>query len=838
MPKEIAEDKLKEKLDYIGLNLEKIPKFLKEFTPFSFRPLKSYDDMGYKVYQYVDVTDIDILLTPTDRLTNLNEKYKLSSHISNYLDSKSKENIERHNTFLSMLSNTEIEEIRALEKEQEKLKKQIPYEVKYANNYIWQIYYSDISNKYFMLVPTNEYNNSALFYILKKQIEAQKTRRKEYVFVPISHQEYSGEYLLKSQIADLENYLWYFTKQWPNIFEVYDLRKNMTLKIVGETKVYEKLESTYVISLENKDEALELYKLIKALFIIATGLPEDYKFKAEISENGELNYLLKDVLKTNNKKELKINDNKKDERNVEDDKEEQSQDINEKEFKQAESIITYSNLIYFIQNEMSKKRLLIGLEDKKITEEQEKLKVLKEEVQEQTQEYLNRERQISTFLECKKSFIGKVKYYFSNRKKDFKDANKKRMQKSAKKQAEDMEAKLKAQKVSEEDNNKDVSKLSNEAELKQELLNQNNGPYTIEDLIEICTKLDGRRKLVKDLKSDVKAQELKKINLERKIKNANTYLNEIELHKKSIFEFWRFTNKDELPSLNEGEEQEEQNKEKIGKTFDYEEDFEDLGKQVDEIQKRKLSKNETDSIFAMKQVLQSIQILNHTKSNELNKEQEEKIKTELDNLKKSYENDIDLIKSKDFDIFGGMSEDKTKIKMINNQKHREVEKDKYNVLSITPQTEESIYIDNLRNYLKLIKEAFCKIKSPYETNIYLASKKEIELDNLQIFHLSEANAVEEQLKLDVEELYLYKITLPEDTKILYYSNIIFFDNFNQTLPSGMDLSDEVAVDLDSLKLEKTLQEEFNLNYVVDEYTNKIIKINLHEYKVKNQNKKE
>ncbi len=860
MPKEIAEDKLKEKLDYIGLNLEKIPKFLKEFTPFSFRPLKSYDDMGYKVYQYVDVTDIEILLTPTDRLTNLNEKYKLSAHISNYLDSESEENIERYNTFLSMLSNTEIEEIRDLEDEQEKLKKQIPYEVKYANNYIWQIYYSDISNKYFMLVPTNEYNNSALFYILKKQIEAQKTRRKEYVFVPISHQEYSGEYLLKSQIADLENYLWYFTKQWPNIFEVYDLRKNMTLKIVGETKVYEKLESTYVISLENKDEALELYKLIKALFIIATGLPEDYKFKAEISENGELNFLLKDVLKTNNKKELKINDNKKDKLNVEDDKAEQSQDIDEKEFKQAENIITYSNLIYFIQNEMSKKRLLIGLEDKKITEEQEKLKVLKEEVQEQTQEYLNRERQISTFLECKKSFIGKVKYYFSNRKKDFKNANKKRMQKSAKKQAEDMEAKLK---TNEEDNNKDVSKLSNEAELKQELLNQNNGPYTIEDLIEICTKLDGRRKLVKDLKSDVKAQELKKINLERKIKNANTYLNEIELHKKSIFEFWKFTNKDELPSLNEGEEQDEQNKEKIGKTFDYEEDFEDLGKQVDELQKRKLSKNETDGIFAMKQVLPSIQILNHTKSNELNKEQEEKINAELENLKKSYENDIDLIKAKDFDIFGGMSEDKTKIKMINNQKHREVEKDKYNVLSITPQTEESIYIDNLRNYLKLIKEAFCKIKSPYETNIYLASPKEIELDNLQIFHLSEANAVEKQLQLkekfdeelgtniefnkekkdnvklkDVKELYLYKITLPEDTKILYYSNIIFFDNFNQTLPSGMDLSDEVAVDLDSLKLEKTLQEEFNLNYVVDEYTNKIIKINVYEYKVENQNKKE
>ena len=112
--------------------------------------------------------------------------------------------------------------------------------------------------------------------------------------------------------------------------------------------------------------------------------------------------------------------------------------------------------------------------------------------------------------------------------------------------------------------------------------------FTIEDLIEICTKLEARQKMVKSLKTDEKALELKKINLERKIKNANIYLNEIELHKKSIFEFWKFTNKDELPSLNEGEEEENSNKEKIAKSFNYEEDIENFGKKVDELQRRKL----------------------------------------------------------------------------------------------------------------------------------------------------------------------------------------------------------------------------------------------------------
>ena len=759
MPRNIAEDKekLKEKLEYIGLNLERIPTFLKEFTPFSFRPLKSYDDMSYKVYKYVNVADIEILLTPTDRLTNLNEKYKLALPIGRYLDSKTEENLEYFTTFLGMLNNTEIEQIKEIEQEQEKLKDQIPYEVKYTNNYIWQIYYSDISDKYFMLVPTNEYNNSALFYLIKKKIQAKKSRKKELIYIPISHEEYSGNFLVKSQIADLENYLWYFTKDWPSIFEVYNSKNKMQLKIVGKTKVYEKIQSTYVITLSSKEEATDLYKLIKALFILATGLPEDYSFKTKINDEGELNF----AYIANNK----------------------------------EIVIQYSNLLEFIQNEVEQKKLLVGLEDKKIKEEQEKVQTLKEIVEKQTEDYLAKQRQIATFLECKKTFFGKVKYYFSNRKKELQNINKYRAKKHEKVETQN----------------------------KEEIINRLDSvtkQYTIEDLIEICTKLDGRRKVLKNLKLDNSALELKKVNLERKIKNANIYLNEIEMHKKSIFEFWKFTNKDELPSLNEGEE--EQSKEKIEKTFDYEIDIEDFGKDVDELQRRKLSKNETDAIFAVKYSINSCQILNSTKSNELTENQKNLLEQELNKLKKDYEKDIEYIKTKGFDIFGSMSDDKTKIKIINNQKHRETEKDKYNILAITQNTELSMYIDNLRNYLNLINEAFCKISSPYEMPIYIASEKEIELNNLNIFHLDQIKAVEEIKNAD--EIYLYKINLKENMPILYYSNIVFYDNFNQTLPLGMNLSDEVLVSLSKHKLKAKDEETFKINYLLDDYTNKVVTV--------------
>ena len=768
MRKNIAEDKekLKEKLSYIGLNLERIPKFLTEFKPFSFRPSKSYNDTGYKIYKYIDVNDVEILLTPTDRLTNLDEKYKLSTPIKNYLDSKTEQNVEYFATFLKLLNDTNIEDIDKIEKEQEKIKQQMPNQVKYEGNYTWQIYYSDVSDQYFMLVPTNEYNNSALFYLLKKQIESKKSRRKEIIFVPVSYQEYSGNYLLKSQIADIENYLWYFTKEWPTIYEVYDIKGKMQLKIVGRASVYENLKSDYTITIGNKEDAIKQYKLIKALFILSTAFPDDFDFKTNIDEEGSLQFCYQS--------------------NIE------------------KKIIDYNELTSFIQYEANQKKMLINLEEKKIQELQNKLQEIKEEVEKQTNEYLSKQRQISTFLECKKSFFGKVKYYFSSRKRELKPIKKN-------------EEKVKVK----EKNKKEEKSVQQTSELKQ---------FTIEDLIEICTKLESRQKMAKSLKADEKALELKKINLERKIKNANIYLNEIELHKKSIFEFWKFSNKDELPSLNEGEEEENTAKEKIAKSFNYELDIENFGIKVDELQRRKLSKNETDGVFAIKHVLKPAQILHENKSDELTEKQRKLIQQELDLMKKSYEDNIETIELKDFDVFGSISDDNTKVKTLNNKKHREIEKDKYKVLNISKQTDLDLYIDTIRNYLNLVKEAFCKITTSQNIPVYMTSTKKINNKNLNVLHLDINKAISENL--DKDEVYLYKINIKEAMPILYYSNIMFFDNMNQTLPLGMNISDEVLIDLSKYKLLEVKKEDFKINYLKDEYTNKIIQVKSVEYNVK------
>lgn len=372
MQKNTKEDTeiIEKKLKYIGLDLENVPQCLLNTTKVMYRPLKSYEDNNYKIYKYVNVNDIEILITPVDRLDDLNEKLKKAMPLSVYINSEREETIEQYSTFLNMLKNLDMEEVKEIEEEQKRLNKCIPYEIKYKNNYIWQIYYSEIEDKYFMLFSSNENTSEALFYLIKKKIAAQKSRKKEEIYVPISHMEYSNKILKKTEISDLENYLWFFTKEWPNIYEVYDKDNNMVIEIIGKAIVYEKVKSLYKISLENKQEAEKTFKLIKALFILESNDEMEYKFKPIINEKGNLDFCY------NLKK------------------------------------INYENLSEFIRQETELKQEKIDTIFKENIVLAENLELLQETVKKQNEEYIIKEKQITNFLKCKKTFFGRVKYFF------------------------------------------------------------------------------------------------------------------------------------------------------------------------------------------------------------------------------------------------------------------------------------------------------------------------------------------------------------------------------------------------------------------------------------------
>ncbi len=772
-----AEKALEKNLEYIGLNLDELPTFLKKYESLNFRPSKSYDDAIYKVYKYINVKNIEILISPTDRLTELKERYKLSSPICEYLDSKNKENIEKFATFIKMLSTINKTRIEEISKEQKELNEKIPYEVKYPNNFIWQIYYSDYAKKYFMLVATDEQDNNALFYLLKERLTNIKSRKGKYIFVPISHMEYSGEFLTKSEIEDVENYLWYFTKDWPNVYEIYDKQGSMFIRIVGLTKIYDKIQTTYNVNLETKEEAMEFYKLLKAMFILATGAKEEYKFELKVNKEGKV------------------------------------------EFWKESTKIEYGNLSEFIKLEYLDKIDKLKYEEKEQKELKRKLNKFKSIIEDMTQEYLLRQKQIATFLECKKTFFGKVRYFFKKKN----------------------EIKLESKSIKKEKREEDKKDETLEElyELKQQ--------YTIEDLINICTKFEEVKRANTNLNLDIKAIETKKEILSKKIENAELYIKEIDKHKKSIFEFWRFTSKDEMQTLSEAEEKEETEKMKMRKYFDYETDLEDLGKMIDEVQRRKLSKNETDAIFAIREVPESFKEIEKVKNKdttvEIFVEEDDTQKTaknkkasalnkDLSRLKEEYEKESEIINSKDFDIFGGMIEDKTKIKTINNVKHREVEKDKYKVLNINMDTDIKVYTENLESYLQLIREALNKIQSPYDMSVYCVNTKKT-IEGINIFNINPADALQKELKSKKTKITLCKISIKENTPAVFYTNIMFYDNFNKTLPEGMNLSSEVLIDVSKVKLKFVKEENFYINYKVNEFDFNTKQVQVYEYDVEN-----
>ena len=768
--KKESNEEIIDKLDFIGLDLDTIPEKFKKIEPLEFRIPRFYDEKKYRQYRYVDINDIQILLSPTNRLESIGDKYKKARPLCEYLDNKKEENIIKHTTFLNMLKNLDINEIKKIEKEQANLNKEIPFKIKFDGNYLWQIYYSANTDKYFMIVPTEDTDCTAFFYLLKKQLENKKTGK---IFVPISGVNYSNTILKKNEFEDIENYLWLFTKDWPSIYEVYNKKNELSIQIIGETNVYEKIKTMYKVVLDSSEKANEFYKLAKALFILQTELPEFYNFETNIDKNGSLEFYL---------------DGKK---------------------------VEYKNMVEFIREQYK-----IGLKRRKELKSQirlytKKLKKLKEIVAGQEIEYLAKEKQISTFLECKKSFFGKFKYYFKYSKK-----SNRKLTKNDEEQEIDIDVEVKPK----------VEKTTNVEAKKEKKRIPIKKVYTLEELITRYKELQELETTMKNLLMDVNALKLKNKNMTKKIENASKFIEEIDNHKKSIFEFWKYSNKDEVAVLPEGEQEEVNVIKKIEKAFNYEDDFEEFGKKLDQIQRKNLNRDDTDSIFIATTDL--IDVLNKVKNDNASQEDIEdslkKLKTEAKELKS--------LNEEEYDIFGNIIEDKTKIKKINNKKHRELPKDKFNILLINRNTRSINYKVNLQLMISNISNALEKGIIPEKMPVYKAiTGKEIDNNEINVFNVNPENEMKEAVLNDGSEINLYKLNIKEGTKGIGFTNIIFYDNQNKTLPVGMDLSTKLIVNTSNLHYNLLNKKSFNIISFEDEsddFSDIVIKnVNIFEYDI-------
>ena len=317
---------------------------------------------------------------------------------------------------------------------------------------------------------------------------------------------------------------------------------------------------------------------------------------------------------------------------------------------------------------------------------------------------------------------------------------------------------------------------------------------------------------------DTNALKNKIESMETKINNANLYIQEIDKHEKSIFEFWKFANKDEKLMLNQATDETTTSNKKIQKVYNYEEDLEEIGTLVDKQQRSIYTKQDLDSIFiATTEILKD---LNNIDDADVLKKSLEKLEDELQTKRILFDTDKP-------DIFGDIQEDSTKIKILGNKKHRENLRDKLKILDINSNTTLEEYKDKLIQILDNINNSLDKCKGLPIIPIYIASSDENNLQGLKTFDINPEKAIEEYE--DNSQIDLYKINIDENTKVIYFSNSIYYNNYNKTLPLGMNVETKGLINLDNYELKQVCKDDFRINIEVDEFKFSTKKINLYEY---------
>ena len=772
----------KAKLEFLDLDLKNVPDCLTEFNALNFNISRIYNDKDHKIYKFIPIDKIEILLTPCLREDSVKDKYNKAVPLYKFFEKpQTAEDEERRLRFLKMINEFSVAEVENVASMQKNLEKTEPFKVRYSRDHLWQIYYSEETDRYFMLVCTKEKTFAEFFYLLKRKINfsKKKIRTAPKIYVPINYSNYSEHYLSKSEIIDLENYLWLFTKNWPAIFEVYSKQNEVSLQIAGDTFVYENVKSTYKVKITEKQDAIKFYKLIKALFIMQTEIKNKYNFITKIDSKNNL--------------ELYFGKHR----------------------------LTYEVLAEFIRSEFKIAEEEIKVLNASISSLEEELLDIKEKVIEKENEYLIKQKEISTYLECKKTFLGKVKYFFKSNKINKKIRDEQEFESDAKKHN------LK------EDANSSfaVNIIPIQTELAEKEF------YTIEDLVTINSLAEKGERNHKNVELDIKAQKLRLENLTSKVNNAALYIEEIDKHKKSIFDFWKFSNKDEKLSLEMGNENDKElSKNNIRKSFDFEMDFYDLGQKVDLIQRKKLSREEADSIFIAGTNL--LYIINMLRLNDMNKGA---LEIALDNLKEEFSRTHMHLELETFDIFGNVEDDNRKVKYLGSRSHRETEKNKFKILNINKKIDVFDFTEKLQSIITYIEGAVPKITTDIDFSLYKVSPitEKIKEECFEVYDLSIENALQKYEDDGEGALNLIKLNMKENMPLLYFSNIIYFDNTNKTLPEGMDLSSSVLLDTKKFKFKLVSKSKFRTNNYFTESNNltspKFKDIFVYEYDVIDKN---
>lgn len=792
---------LEDKLNFIGIRKGNVPEFLLKQEKTNFKLNSLAKDKSEDVYIYLNLKNLDFLITEKNSDEDLAIKYKDAKSISEYLTFDENDELKAKDTlnFLKLVENLDENEMARIDKMQQMFFEKEPDSIRYFKSNKWNIYYSSTEKKYFMLVCIDEGTNEFL-YALKEKIKCITNNKDKYIYVPISYIEHSTEFLTKEEKNEFENILWYYTRNWPMSFDLYNKNNEYSLNFVGDIDIFERAKGRYRIEFKEKEEILKYFKLLKAIYTIEHDTKKHISFETFLAKDGSLNFKYKDQEVYYEKlPEL---------------------------FKEIISTVLKSYDWYV--KELEKRAL-----------EHEVIKYKMEDKEKTYQQYQN---EIVRYLNIKDTFFGKFKYFLESNnilKRMFKENNSK----------DNMSAEDKY-KLSESEKEKVIKKINEEINIE---IKKTNKDLNVENIQDLKTKQDITvEDIIKtydiyiniydktiDLINDINAGKLFLINIDRKISNAKKYLKEIEFSKRSIFSFWKFTNKDNIKELSEPEEiklphektEEERNKieveDKKEKIFNYDIDFLEFSENVDMLQRKKLTNEEISSIYAAKYLIKELNLLNDLEHLSDEDEENKNKKTNiLEFLEKSLENLKNEFKHKEeyidvsYDIFGKAEKAET-VRYMKDKSFREKDRNIYESIYFNKNMNVDEYIERLKDVDAILKKAFLKITSDQKISIYALEEldKESEEDKYKMFNIDIVSEFKDYAG-NKDKLKLIKLNIRKDVSLLYYTNIVFYMNSNKTLPLGMENSTNVLINMKDLKEKYTLKKEKEKSIYINKYFDK------------------
>ena len=272
---------------------------------------------------------------------------------------------------------------------------------------------------------------------------------------------------------------------------------------------------------------------------------------------------------------------------------------------------------------------------------------------------------------------------------------------------------------------------------------------------------------------------------------------------------------------------------KIKRKFNYEYDFEDLGISYDKRQRTKFSKQELDSIFiAGTNVLPMINML---KNGDMDKDV---IEEQLRSLKSEYftTSNSSISNKVDFDIFGSMKDDSTQVKYLNNKSHRENEKDKFQILNINKKIDIFDFTEKLQLIASSLNESMHKISFDYDMPIYQVTSinEKLHQTDYNIFNINAERELQSYDNKFETAVKLFKLNFKEGYPAVFLTNATYFDNVNNTLPNGMDVTSKLIIDANMFDYELVKKDKIKTNRyfnLPEELYPRVLTVYIEEYDV-------